>query len=59
MDRPSNGLSTPSPSGSCGRSGPIADEECHLVLIERKGTKHTGDVVMEKTRSIAAQLRSL
>lgn len=39
------------------RHNPIADEECHLVLIERKATKHTGDVVMEKTRSIAEQLR--
>lgn len=39
------------------RHNPIADEECHVVLIERKATKHTGDVVMEKTRSIAEQLR--
>lgn len=39
------------------RHNPIAEEECHVLLIERKATKHTGDVVMEKTRSIAEQLR--
>lgn len=39
------------------RHNPIADEECHVLLIERKVTKHTGDVVMEKTRSITEQLR--
>jgi mannose-6-phosphate isomerase-like protein (cupin superfamily) len=39
------------------RHNPIADEECHLMLIERKSTLHTGEVVTEKTRSIADQLR--
>jgi mannose-6-phosphate isomerase-like protein (cupin superfamily) len=39
------------------RHNPIADEECHLMLIEKKSTLHTGDVVTEKTRSIADQLR--
>jgi mannose-6-phosphate isomerase-like protein (cupin superfamily) len=38
------------------RHNPVADEECRLLLIERKTTLHTGDVVMEKTRSIAEQL---
>lgn len=36
---------------------PVADEECHLMLIERKSTAHTGNVATEKTRSIADQLR--
>ena len=38
------------------RHNPIADEECHLLLFERKSTAHTGDVVMEKTRSIEDQM---
>jgi mannose-6-phosphate isomerase-like protein (cupin superfamily) len=39
------------------RHNPVAEEECHLMLIERKSTKHTGDVVTEKTRSLDEQLR--
>lgn len=39
------------------RHNPVADEECHVMLIERKSTKHTGEVVMDKTRSVAEQLR--
>jgi mannose-6-phosphate isomerase-like protein (cupin superfamily) len=39
------------------RHNPIADEECHVLLIERKSTLHTGDMVTEKTRSLADQLR--
>jgi mannose-6-phosphate isomerase-like protein (cupin superfamily) len=39
------------------RHNPVADEECHLMLIERKSTQHTGDVVTAKTRSLADQLR--
>ena len=39
------------------RHNPVADAECHVLLIERKTTKHTGDVVTEKTRSVAEQLR--
>ena len=39
------------------RHNPVADEECHLLLIERKSTLHTGDVTTEKTRTIADQLR--
>lgn len=39
------------------RHNPVAHEECHVLLIERKATRHTGDVVMEKTRSITDQLR--
>lgn len=35
---------------------PVAAAECWIVLIEPVTTRHTGDVVMEKTRSIAEQL---
>lgn len=38
------------------RHNPVAEEECHLLLVERKSTLHTGDVVTGKTRSIAEQL---
>lgn len=38
---------------------PIAEEECLIMLIEKKSTKHTGDVVTEKTRSLDEQLRPL
>jgi mannose-6-phosphate isomerase-like protein (cupin superfamily) len=41
------------------RHNPIADEECHLLLIERKTTLHTGSDVTDKTRSIDEQLRPL
>ena len=39
------------------RHNPVAVEECHIMLIERKSTLHTGDVVTDKTRSLADQLR--
>ncbi len=39
------------------RHNPVADEECHLLLIERKTTQHTGDVKTERTRSLEEQLR--
>jgi mannose-6-phosphate isomerase-like protein (cupin superfamily) len=39
------------------RHNPVAQEECHVMLIERKSTLHTGDVVNERTRSLAEQLR--
>lgn len=35
---------------------PIAEDECLVMLFERKTTLHTGDVTMEKTRSIDEQL---
>lgn len=41
------------------RHNPVAEEECHLMLIERKSTQHTGNVVTDKTRSIDEQLRPL
>ena len=36
---------------------PVALEECHVMLIERKSTLHTGNVVTAQTRSIDEQLR--
>jgi mannose-6-phosphate isomerase-like protein (cupin superfamily) len=39
------------------RHRPVANDECLLLLIERKSTQHTGDVVTAKTRSLAEQLR--
>ena len=41
------------------RHNPVAERECHLLLIERKSTLHTGGVVTEKTRTLAEQLRPL
>ncbi len=35
---------------------PVAEQECHLMLIERKSTLHTGKVVTAQTRSLAEQL---
>ena len=40
------------------RHNPVAEQECHLMLIERKSTLHTGDVVTEKTRSLTDQLQT-
>jgi len=37
----------------------VAEEECHVMLIERKSTLHTGEVVNERTRTLAEQLRPL
>lgn len=39
------------------RHNPVADEECLLALVEPVTTRHTGDIVTERTRSIASQLR--
>jgi mannose-6-phosphate isomerase-like protein (cupin superfamily) len=41
------------------RHNPVADEECLIMLIERKTTLHTGGEVTERTRSVADQLRPL
>lgn len=38
---------------------PIADEECLLMLIEKKSTLHTGDTITEKTKSLDEQLRPI
>ena len=37
------------------RHHPVAKEECLILLIERKSTKHMGGGVMEKTRTIEEQ----
>ena len=39
------------------RHNPVAENECHVMLIERKSTLHTGAIVTEKTRSLEDQLR--
>jgi mannose-6-phosphate isomerase-like protein (cupin superfamily) len=41
------------------RHHPIAEQECLLMLFERKETAHTGDAVTTQTRSIAEQMRWL
>jgi mannose-6-phosphate isomerase-like protein (cupin superfamily) len=38
------------------RHNPMAAEECWVVLVEPVATKHTGDVVTDRTRSIEEQL---
>ena len=35
---------------------PVADEECRIVLIEPASTKHTGDVISDKTRSLQERI---
>ena len=39
------------------RHNPVAEQECQVMLIERKSTRHTGEVTTEKTRSLDEQLR--
>ena len=41
------------------RHNPVAEAECHLLLFERKSTKHTGDAATAQTRTLADQLRPL
>lgn len=41
------------------RHNPVAEHECHVMLIERKSTLHTGNIATEKTRSLAEQLRPI
>ena len=36
-----------------------SEEECHIMLIERKSTAHTGTVHSEVTKTIDDQLKSL
>jgi mannose-6-phosphate isomerase-like protein (cupin superfamily) len=38
------------------RHNPVADDECLVMLIERKSTLHTGDIRTSKTRDISEQL---
>jgi mannose-6-phosphate isomerase-like protein (cupin superfamily) len=35
---------------------PVAEEECLIMLIEKKSTLHTGDVITPMTRTIGEQL---
>jgi mannose-6-phosphate isomerase-like protein (cupin superfamily) len=39
------------------RHNPVADEECLVLLVERRTTRHTGDVTTPLTRSLDEQLR--
>jgi len=39
------------------RHNPVAEDECHVMLIERKSTRHTGSQITERTRSLEEQLR--
>ena len=39
------------------RHNPVAENECHILLIEKKTTLHTGDLKTDQTRSLADQLR--
>lgn len=41
------------------RHNPVAERECLIMLIERKSTRHTGDKLTDKTRSIEDQLRKV
>lgn len=41
------------------RHNPVAEQECLVLLVERKSTRHTGDVVTERTRSVEEQTRPL
>ena len=41
------------------RHNPVAEQECHVLLIEKKTTLHTGDTVTPRTRTLADQLRPL
>jgi len=36
---------------------PVAEQECLIMLIERKSTLHSGNVANENTRSLDEQLR--
>lgn len=38
------------------RHNPVAEEECLIMLIEKKSTLHTGTAVLAGTRPIAEQL---
>src|ERR1700751_2750383 len=40
------------------RHNPVAEHECHVMLIEKKTTLHTGAEVTDKTRSLAEKLRA-
>jgi mannose-6-phosphate isomerase-like protein (cupin superfamily) len=35
---------------------PVAAEECHVMLIEPKNTRHTGDVITDRTVTESARI---
>lgn len=39
------------------RHRPVAKEECRVMIIEKKETKHTGKEITEVTKSIEEQLK--
>jgi mannose-6-phosphate isomerase-like protein (cupin superfamily) len=39
------------------RHNPVAEEECLIMLVERRSTLHTGNEITERTRSLEEQLR--
>jgi homogentisate 1,2-dioxygenase len=41
------------------RHNPVAEEECWIALFEPAATAHTGEVVSDRTRSIADQTAHL
>ena len=41
------------------RHNPVAEEECQVLLVERKSTLHMGTTETEKTRSLTEQLRPI
>lgn len=38
---------------------PIADEECHVLVFEKKSTAHTGGEIIAATKSLDDQLRPI
>jgi mannose-6-phosphate isomerase-like protein (cupin superfamily) len=42
------------PAGT--RHNPVAEEECWIALLEPASTRHTGDVVTDRTRSLEEQM---
>ena len=39
------------------RHNPVAEQECHIMLLEKKQTLHTGEVVVAQTRTLTEQLQ--
>ncbi|GAB5558355.1 MAG: cupin domain-containing protein [Synoicihabitans sp.] len=38
---------------------PIADEECHVLVFEKKSTAHTGTKTIDATKSLDDQMRPI
>ena len=38
---------------------PIADEECHVLVFEKKSTAHSGSKTIDATKSLDEQLRPI